>query len=231
MPRMLLVTVCVVILCAVLSAAPVLAFPINLPADVTLLSYTGSLHYPAGLGGQGSWTQAPMSIEWAIQQGSDGWWSYDYVFSHRTPATSHFILEVSEDFTRDQIRAFNWNFEDDDPRWYGPHVSNPGIPGSIFGIKFDDVDGTETLIQFESSRSPVWGDFYAKGGPTSGAWNLGFLDPDPIDPPTSGSIANKILRPNGNDFGTPIPEPAGVLLMGAALIGMAAFAAVRRRRS
>ena len=211
-------------------AAPSVAQQGTQPAEMSLLQFTGRLDYSTGLGGQGRWTQAPLSIEWTIAGNADGWWSYSYLFSHRNPDTSHFILEVSEDFTLDQIRNHNWDFEDDNPRWYGAHPSNPGIPGSVFGLKFDEIDGTETLIQFESLRNPVWGDFYAKGGPNSSAWNLGFLDPDPLDPATSGSVGNKILRPNGG-LVSPVPEPAGILLMGAALVGMAVVAAVRRRRS
>ena len=78
------------------------------------------------------------------------------------------------------------------------------------------------MIEFDSIRMPVWGDFYAKCGgiPPNEAWNEGFATPDPLDPPADGSIASHILVPDSF-----VPEPTTLSL----LVACGLLAARRRR--
>ena len=109
---------------------------------------------------------------------------YKYTFtpSPDAPSWSHFILEVSQE---GDLPAFDLSnpmdfsgagvFEDEDPTFYGPSPSNPGIPGTIFGIKYDTTaSGSGSTVEFDSYRLPMWGDFYIKGGRSPYAYNSGF---------------------------------------------------------
>ena len=92
------------------------------------------------------------------------------------------------------------------------------------GVKQETGGLTTHTFTFDSSRVPVWGDFYGKGGPDSFAYNAGFLVADPILPAANGSILNHILRP---DTLTQVPEVgATVALLG---IGALAMGLSRRR--
>ncbi len=128
--------------------------------------------------------------------------------------------------------------------WSSTNPSNPGMPGNIFGIKFefDSLPKTEPLktqIQFESRRTPVWSDFYAKDGKAgtqgeydNAVWNAGFLAEDPSAPPADRSVGYHILAPDTSIVQPPpgvTPElPASALLL-LTLIP-AAWAGTRKRR-
>ena len=91
-------------------------------------------------------------------------------------------------------------------------------------------NGSATGTASFAYRHPVWGDFYAKDGKTDSVtnaiWNLGLTadDTDPDYPPSSGSICNHILVPDGA-----LPEP-GTASLALVSLGACAWAAVRRRR-
>jgi hypothetical protein len=212
-------------------------------------AFTGSLSGPSGGGisgtGTGWW---PATFSWTVTQNQDASWTYNYTFSSTKKSISHLTIEVSPSFTMNDIIAGSFkvlkgsvgDIEIDD--FQPHHGSNPGMPGNLYGIKFDSAEGYEdestglvTLqISFDSFRQPVWGDFYAKNGKTSGvantAFNSGFAsqDVDPLNAPSDGSVDFHILRPDTLSSNPPVPEPSSLVGLGGTLFGSLVF--LRRRR-
>lgn len=198
------------------------------------LAVTGSLSTPSGSGliSGGGWTGGYM-VAWDITQNMNGTWHYEYTLSTAaggplTPASSHAIFQLSENIEESDIFNFDGNFDDSEISTFGPHPSNPGFPTgeSIYGIKIDFTDGGVTFIEFDSTRQPMWGDFYAKGGSSSFVYNthLGVEVVNPNDylgtpMNVTGAPLHKILVPDT------IPAPSGL-----AVLGLAGLAAARRRR-
>ena len=177
-----------------------------------------SISTTEALTASGDWLADGFTVAWEITPNGDGTWHYSYVFtkSDGSPLTkdvSHFIIQVSENFTSDDISTGQ------EPEYYGPSPSNPGIPGSLWGVK---VDSGGNSFSFDSPRAPMWGDFYAKDGQASTGgiknyvYNSDFGEavanandynaPHAIDPDQNSLY--KILVPDT------IPEPATMVLLG-----------------
>jgi len=92
---------------------------------------------------------------------------------------SHVVIEASASFT--QADLLNDDPNNAEVGSHGSGNGNPDIPSTVYGIKFeipsggegedsivaadDDEGGTCCVtVSFDTYRSPVWGDFYAKGG-------------------------------------------------------------------
>jgi hypothetical protein len=184
--------------------------------------YTGSLSGADGeLAGVGGWTDS-ASISWSVSQNEDLSWHYNYVLSvdEAEKAIGHFILETSATFTEDNIYNMDGAFGGIEIKTHSAmSPGSPDQPADIYGIKFDDTDGTTLTIDFDSQRDPIWGDFYAKGGGKikSQVWNGGITVVDPIGV-SNGSFNNHILVPDTTS--SMVPEPASMLLisLGALMI-------------
>jgi hypothetical protein len=215
-------------------------------------SFSGSRSTADGL--EVTSTGAANSASWAsVANGGGGFkidftvsrtgsvFTYSYGFTKESgaalqKAVSHVILQVSEAggglpaFSLSDLLSFSPGDGTPSVGNQGPGPSNPGIPGSLWGLKFD-YDSQPNTLTFTTRRVPIWGSFYAKDGKTAGvdnaAWNSGFTNtstrPDPINGPSFSSWI-------------PVPDTAVVPLPAAAWMGMSLLGGVggvgffRRRR-
>jgi hypothetical protein len=210
-------------------------------ATAEAVTYTGSISTPDGIVGSGPWGES-FQVAWEISDNPvgqpTGSWLYQYWITDQYgqelgKEVSHFIIAISPNATSED---FWGNSYLEVGTFSGANPSNPGMPGSLYGLKVETPGGSH--FQFYSSKSPVWGDGYFKDGKDDGvdvyAYNADFGDPDPTDPPQSGLLLDesgapiyKILRPDSQT--TMIPEPTTMILFGTGL----AFAGgiIRRRRN
>lgn len=200
------------------------ALPLNLLNDTiafdTGIHATPNWNVIPGQDNSGTW------LSWNITQVNDVW-RYEYLWHTDGRDLSHIILQVSEGAGANDF--WNWQFQysgiEDSPEigWFGQGPSNPGIPGSVYGFKLDLEDDTPIFgFSFETWRSPVWGDFYAKDGKYEGsdvyAYNLGFLDADVND-------GRHIAVPNGRL----IRIADGGLTVGLLGLALLSISFIRRR--
>lgn len=158
--------------------------------DLVPTSYweDGSLTNDAGGGlyTQDGWTSSYglAKIEWDIYN-RGAHIEYNYTFAvPEDPGKeiSHFIIEVSENFT---LEVDYLSGPTPDLGSYEEGSDNPDMPAGFWGIKFDFSDNnTVETISFNTTRLPMWGNFYSKDGyyqPDEAwavAYNTGLADPD-----------------------------------------------------
>jgi hypothetical protein len=141
-------------------------------------AYTGSLSSTASeMDGTGFWIDEGSTIAWTVTPMA-GYWNYDYTLTVPRAEISHFIIEVSENFTSNDfwdVQVMQGGVSSTELNWFtAPPVGdpdqqpNPFLPADIYGIKFDGTSGTTLQVNFNSSRMPTWGDFYAKCGNAGG---------------------------------------------------------------
>jgi len=214
----------------VFSTVLIVLFAAGLCSAAPTISYTGSLSTSdSSLVGAGSWASG-TTLEWTVSL--NGAWHYEYTLTVAEKDISHMIIETSGSFTRENIWQENWS--PIEINTFDSSNGNPEIPGSIYGIKFDDTSGTTFYASFYSDRAPIWGDFYAKDGRAASAdifntvYNAGFSVPDPdilAYPVSNGSVYDHLLVPDTTS--TQVPAPAALVLgsMGVGLTGW-----LRRKR-
>ena len=228
MHRKLLAVVLAVGLCPVLAWADISA----IPAD-----WTGSRSTPLGSGviAFDGWTDG-FTVSWDITPTTESDWNWEYSYTITTPTgaegvgeLSHWVLEVSPIIGSvagliSDTFTLSYDGVDEELSFAGPQEwtesgSNPNLPGSIYGIKFDipgppsPASNTYTFTFF-STQDPVWGDFYAKDGwhddVCAEAWNSGFGAMA-----EGASFTDWIAVPDSTGGGGngEIPEPASLILL------------------
>lgn len=228
---------------AVLVAAVV--FFALVPGSKAAMVYSGSVSSGDGLTVASGWSDVTLS--WTVDDETHpGYWTYAYTFSCTNKSISHVIFEVSESFTRDNLidvyasnvingTSYSITYDPDAPKWYessGTSGDNPGMPdvdleeggeGDLFGIKWNSSGSgaTQFTITIVSDRAPMWGDFYAKNGGKTYAYNTGF-GTETSAPIGSGNAGGWVLVPN-----TVVPIPASLYLLSS---GLLCFIGWHRRR-
>ena len=177
--------------------------------------YSGSLNVSGeGIIASAGWAINNATLSWVVEGLDNGGgpilWRYDYTFNTNSDKDiSHIIFEVSTNAIESDFTILSGSnievmqYTDDGSN------SNPNMPGVIYGMKLDPSIKTPNFkFSFTTTRSPVWGDFYAKDGSDNTgsekievtAWNAGFLTLDPLGPAGNGSINYHLLV-------APIPIP------------------------
>jgi len=206
------------------SAHAIGSYPIY---DQPVQNLVGSVSV-AGGGIKADGQYSGLVLNWEIAQAGDVW-VYKYTFSSFTkPAISHFILDLSDTCVSPGdpkcIQGITQSYIFGTYTGFSP--SNPGMPESITGVKFEfGGEGPYTYI-FSSDRPPVYGDFYVAGG-IGQEFMRGYAYNTGIDNHESSYLADFIPRPDG---GNQVPEPAVLLLLGGGLVAVAIWGFRRRKK-
>lgn len=235
-------------------------------ATAMAVTYTGNLTtVDGGLTGSRQWNSnsqnIPTTLEWTVDDTTTpGMWHYRYVFT--VPVLNHPQTEIKY---MDVETSTNFTSSDLSNVVFGPETTlsidkvgtlrkDSAEPSQLTGIRVihreageeteDGIEGHVFDVAFDSTRSPQWGDFFARGYSSNTIRNAGFTrtDVDPNAAPTDGSLQNHLLVPDTAvvpidpvDPTTPpdpngpgvIPEPLTAILLGAALLPLGR--AIRRR--
>lgn len=170
-----------------------------------------------GMVATASWSGGNADLVWSVRE-SGNLFIYDYYWKTTSKALSHIIFAVSETFTKSNILAgttSGWELG-----WFGNEGnSNPGIPESLYGMKFGGND-TEEYYQIVTDRAPMWSDFYAKSGRDGNQWVYAYnasFGSDPIAYSKGTDPYGYILVP---DTVSSVPEPSTFALFGLGLTSL-----------
>jgi len=187
-------------------------------------------------GGDWSPNEDGFGVKWTISQNQDESWHYKYEFlkANGDPLeklTSHITISLSDNITEDDLYNFGSDIDEVTFGTFEPMPGNTGFPTSksIYGVKFD-LTNDQAVAEFDCTRQPMWGDFYAKSGFTQskvsqGEWNYAYnvdIEVDvanlhnymgtPVD--AHGNELFKILVPNT------VPEPATICMVGLGCLSL-----------
>jgi hypothetical protein len=180
----------------------------------------------------GSYATHGFVLQWTVVDNGNSTWTYTYDFFRADgspvsmPGVSHMTIELSDNFTLADLIGVGPTVQDTILGTFSGGPGDPGWPGgSMFGGKFETTSDPLSL-SITTTRLPMWGSFYVKGGSTSFAYNADFLAVaanrhDYWDVPVdgSGNPLDLVLVPNM------IPTPGAL-----ALLGVGGLLAGRRRR-
>jgi hypothetical protein len=171
--------------------------------------------------GGGNW-ETGVTLGWEISDAGDNY-LYSYTFQAPDPGLSHFILQTSGNFTVNNVLEISNEYALNTFTPEDPGNANPGLPGDLYGIKFEGfTEGSPWTFTLLSDKAPMEGDFYAKGGEDSFAYNSGFGEGE-------GGAGAKILVPDTQTQLISITEPGTLLLFSGGLLGIAVWGRRRTR--
>ena len=209
----------------------VLLLAFAMSASATIIG-SGTLNFPDTITATQQWASTSTQLIWEVSQTAGNPYHYQYQFIVPSKGISHMIIEVSNNFTDDDIFNFEGdaNYEINNYSSTSNGNSNPGMPSLMRGIKISP-DGENILnmtISFDSWRTPVLGDFYAKDGKNKvdgvnydvTAWNTGFTS----SPDEDITEDNHILRPD-----TVVPEPSSIMVLGMSLLSLGGMWKLKRK--
>jgi hypothetical protein len=175
--------------------------------------------YSDGIYATGAWDNSGTKLAWSITE-SGGIYTYEYRWqTTSTPPAgnlSHIIIELTD---QTMVTPVVGDVDGDPGRLNTEQQGNPGLPLDLWGIKILGDEGQDFSFSFTTTQVPVWGNFYAKSGVDTIAYNEGFGNYSPGSPWEGVFIA----RPDGLQ----VPEPGTLLLLGAGLLGLWV---IRRRK-
>lgn len=184
-----------------IAAILLLGFSANICSAGPISLSSGSLTDGNGLETGGDWGEG-TSISWTVDLIDNSYWHYEYTFtSNSSPSLSHFIVQVSDNFTSKDFWNLSSNLTPELRTFSGDENSNPGMPAPIYGIKFEGYAESLSLTwSFDSKRDPMWGNFYAKASSDTYAYNTGLDDgcdfiavPDTNVVPVPGAVVLGML--------------------------------------
>jgi len=217
------------------------------PIYDTPAAMSGTRSVGLGLTNGGGSGYDDLMLTWSIAEKANHTFDYSYVVSgFVSPVLGHAIIELSADcitnagancVTNAKVGTLaaatpavfalgDWCYgASGNPGVSCQGNSNVGLPKDIIGVEFTNLPGSTTaVITFNSTRGPVWGDLYLKGGQQY-VFNQGngkhASDSNPLD-----FIA--CPDPAGADPVPETPEPGSFGLAGG---GLSLLGLLARRRS
>jgi hypothetical protein len=183
---------------------------------------------------QGNNNYSQIKLDWDVDSLGGGLWRYAYTLSNysgQASGVSHFIIEITPTCLTGELcieeSSGNHSLET-----YSNANGNPGLPDgySFVGVKFNYGGNSPVTYWLTSTRAPVWGNAYIKGGGGTGNGNGNGNSPGVnyaltygVWNPSSSNLMDFVVRPDG-DGGQPpqeLPEPATYAAMGAGLVVLA----------
>lgn len=200
-------------------------------ATLTWTAPNGTTIFANPTGDPKGWDKISTSLRYQVDNVGGAYpWQYTYTWTTGTEqkALSHIVIEVSASATAADFTGLAGA----ELGSHGESNGNPGIPSTIYGLKWDTTgDPTTLTVSFLSKRAPTWGDFFAKDGDISKkdvyAYNAGLsaadTDPDPsvyaltLDPSVTKHILVPDTRITISDSG------ATLVLLGCGLLALGTF--------
>jgi hypothetical protein len=195
--------------------------------------YEGYISWNKNLVASYNWANSYTALSWIVSfDSSSNYWTYRYTFTtDGKPGISHVITEVSATFDKDNIEeGTTERYELGTYTPYNP--SNPGIPGYLYGLKFEVPAGNSgrnfswTIV---TDRAPMWGDFYAKGGSNGYVYNTEFGNTNDAPIGNNKNLFGWVLVP---DTVSTVPEPETLILIGIGILFIVlTLRNIRRRKT